>query len=163
MFFNVARSAPSFFGEARRVGRESKSGKDKMPVDMEVLRNAKTIAVVGLSSNPMRTSHGVAEYLQGQGYRIIPVNPQETEVLGEKAYPNLDAINEPVDIVNVFRRSEFVPEVVDGAIRIKAKSVWMQEGVQHEEAAQRAREAGLHVVQNKCILKAHAALRRSVV
>ncbi|HVW11133.1 MAG TPA: CoA-binding protein [Bryobacteraceae bacterium] len=126
-----------------------------MNVNSELLRNSRTIAVVGLSGNRRRPSYGVSEYMQSVGYRIIPVNPLETEVLGEKAYASLDAVPEPVDIVNVFRRSEFVPEIVDAAIRIGAKCVWMQEGVMHEEAAAKARAAGLQVVMNRCILKEH--------
>jgi len=126
-----------------------------MIVNSALLRDSKTIAVVGLSSNRRRPSFGVSEYMQSVGYRIIPVNPLETEVLGEKAFASLDAVPEPVDIVNVFRRSEFVPEIVDEAIRIGAKCVWMQEGVMHEGAAAKAREAGLEVVMNRCILKEH--------
>src|SRR3954454_10165866 len=98
----------------------------------EVLHSARTIAVVGLSGKRFRPSYGVAEYLQRSGYRIIPVNPTETEVLGERAYPDLESIPEPVDLVNIFRRSEFVPEVVESAIRIGAKAIWMQEDVIHE-------------------------------
>ncbi|MBI3208825.1 MAG: CoA-binding protein [Candidatus Solibacter usitatus] len=124
----------------------------------ELLRGSKTIAVVGLSSNPFRPSYGVSEYMQERGYRIIPVNPAETEVLGEKSYATLDEVPEKVDIVNVFRRSELVPEIVDDAIRIGARSVWMQEGVVHEDAAAKARAAGLFVVMDLCILKEHAAL-----
>jgi len=97
----------------------------------------------------------VAEYLQRAGYRIVPVNPRETEVLGEKCYPDLDAVPEAIDIVDIFRRSEFVLEIVEAAIRKQAKMVWMQEGVIHEEAARRAREAGLAVVMDHCILKDH--------
>jgi predicted CoA-binding protein len=122
----------------------------------QLLKNARTIAVVGLSSNKMRPSHGVAEYLQRAGYKIIPVNPNEVEVLGERAVARLEDIRERVDIVDIFRRSEFVPEVVESAIAIGAKAVWMQEGVIHEAAAQRARAAGLEVVMDKCILKEHA-------
>jgi predicted CoA-binding protein len=121
----------------------------------ELLRQAKTIAVVGLSNNPMRPSFGVSEYMQREGYRIIPVNPQETEILGEKCYARLEDIPEHVDIVDVFRRPEFVPEIVESAIRIGAGAVWLQEDVVHEAAAQRAREAGLTVVMDKCILKEH--------
>ena len=121
----------------------------------QILKNAKTIAVVGLSSNRARPSYGVSEYMQSVGYQIIPVNPAETELLGEKAYATLDEIPIPVDIVDIFRRSEFVPEIVDAAIRIGAKCVWMQEGVTHEEAAKKARAAGLEVVMDHCILKAH--------
>ena len=121
----------------------------------EILRTSRTIAVVGLSSKPMRPSFGVSEYMQRQGYRIIPVNPTETEILGEKAYADLYAVPEKVDIVNVFRAPQFVLPVVEAAIRIGAKVVWMQEGVINEEAAQKARDAGLEVVMNRCILKEH--------
>jgi hypothetical protein len=120
-----------------------------------LLRNSKIIAVVGLSSRRSRPSYGVSEYMQSKGYRIIPVNPNETEVLGEKAYSSLDEVPFAVDIVDVFRRSEQVPEVVDAAIRIGAKGIWMQEGVVHEEAADKARAAGLEVVMDRCILKEH--------
>ena len=121
----------------------------------QILKNAKTIAVVGLSRNRARPSYGVSEYMQSVGYRIIPVNPAETEILGEKVYASLDEIPIPIDIVDIFRRSEFVPEIVEAAIRIGAKCVWMQEGVIHEEAAKKARAAGLEVVMDHCILKAH--------
>ena len=124
----------------------------------EILRVCRTIAVVGLSAKRYRPSYGVAEYMQRAGYRIIPVNPHETEILGEKCYPDVESIPEPIDIVNVFRRSEFVPEIVEAAIRKGAKVVWMQEGVIHEEAARRAREAGLEVVMDRCILKDHRRL-----
>jgi uncharacterized protein len=120
-----------------------------------ILQSARTIAVVGLSGKRYRPSYGVAEYLQRSGYRIIPVNPEETEVLGEKSYPDLDSVPGPVDVVDIFRRSEFVPEIVEAAIRKGAKAVWMQEGVVHEEAAGRARQAGLAVVMDRCILKDH--------
>ena len=123
-----------------------------------VLRSARTIAVVGLSSKRYRPSHGVAEYMQSSGYRIIPVNPFETEVLGEKAYSELDRVPGTVDIVDIFRRSEFVPEIVEAAIRIGARAIWMQEGVVHEDAAARARAAGLEVVMDRCILKEHRRL-----
>src|SRR5690348_16126735 len=126
-----------------------------MIVNSAILRDSKTIAVVGLSSNRRRPSYGVSEYMQSMGYRIVPVNRRETEVLGDKAFASLDEVPEPVDIVNIFRRSEFVPEIVDAAIRIGAKCVWMQEGVVHEEAAAKARAAGLEVVMNRCILKEH--------
>lgn len=131
------------------------------PEITELLRSARTIAVVGLSSKRWRPSYGVSEYIQRQGYRIIPVNPHETEVLGEKAYPNLDAVPDKIDIVDIFRRSEFVPEIVDAAIRRGARAVWMQEGVVHEEAARRAAEAGLIVVMDRCILKEHRKLAGS--
>jgi uncharacterized protein len=122
----------------------------------EILEQGKTLAVVGLSSKIMRPSHGVADYMQSRGYRIIPVNPHEESVLGEKCYASLDAVPEPFDVVVIFRRSEFVPEVVDAAIRKGAKVIWMQEGVIHEQAAERARAAGLKVVMDRCILKEHA-------
>jgi predicted CoA-binding protein len=121
----------------------------------EILKNSRTIAVVGLSSRRHRPSYGVAEYLQSVGYRVIPVNPTETEVLGEKSYARLEDIPEHVDIVDIFRRSEFVPEIVESAIRIGARGVWMQEGVIHSQAAERARSAGLFVIMNACILKEH--------
>ncbi|HEY0704289.1 MAG TPA: CoA-binding protein [Candidatus Acidoferrales bacterium] len=122
----------------------------------EILKSSKTIAVVGLSGRKFRPSYGVAEYLQKAGYRIIPVNPQETEALGEKSYARLEDIPEKIDIVDIFRRSEFVPEIVDAAIKIGARAVWMQEGVIHSEAAEKARQAGLVVVMDHCILKEHA-------
>ncbi len=111
--------------------------------------------MVGLSGHRWRPSYGVSEYMQSAGYRIVPVNPNETEVLGEKSYATIDEIPEQIDIVDIFRRSEFVPEIVDAAIRIHAKCVWMQEGVVHEEAAAKARAAGLEVVMDRCILKEH--------
>jgi len=125
-----------------------------------LLGSAKTIAVVGLSGDVFRPSFGVAQYMQGQGYRIIPVNPNATEVLGETAYARLEDIPEKIDIVDVFRRSEFVPDVVDSAIAIGAKAVWLQEGVVHEAAAEKARAAGLLVVMDRCILKDHHRLMR---
>jgi hypothetical protein len=126
----------------------------------EILDSCRTIAVVGLSGKRYRPSYGVAEYMQKAGYRIIPVNPNESEVLGEKSYPDLDSVPEGVDIVDIFRRSEYVPEIVEAAIRKKAKAVWMQEGVIHEAAARRAEEAGLTVVMDRCILKDHRRLAR---
>lgn len=123
-----------------------------------LLQSARTIAVVGLSNKPWRASYGVSEYMQRAGYRIIPVNPEIAEVLGERSYPDVDAVPEPIDIVNIFRRSELVPEIVDAAIRVGAKAVWMQEGVIHEEAAARARAAGLTVVMDHCLLKEHRKL-----
>jgi uncharacterized protein len=123
-----------------------------------VLHSARTIAVVGLSSKRYRPSYGVAEYLKRAGYRIIPVNPLETEVLGERAYPDLDSIPGAIDIVDIFRRAEFVPEIVEAAIRKNARAVWMQEGVIHEAAASRAEAAGVAVVMDRCILKDHRRL-----
>lgn len=127
----------------------------------DILKSSKTIAVVGLSSKRYRPSYGVTEYMQRNGYRIIPVNPLEREVLGEKAYAKLDDVREPVDIVDIFRRSEFVPEIVEAAIRIGAKCVWMQEDVVHEEAAARAQAAGLTVIMDRCILKEHRRMAHS--
>jgi len=124
----------------------------------EILHSSRTIAVVGLSGKRFRPSYGVAEYLKRSGYRIIPVNPMEKEVLGERSYPDLDSIPEPVDLVDIFRRSEFVPEIVEAAIRKGAKAIWMQEGVIHERAAERAEAAGLAVVMDRCILKDHRRL-----
>ena len=118
-----------------------------------ILETCKTLAVVGLSSKHSRPSYGVSSYMQSHGYRIIPVNPNEDSVLGEKSYPALDDVPERFDAVVIFRRPDFVPDIVESAIRKGAKVVWMQEGVQHEAAARRAREAGLEVVQNRCILK----------
>lgn len=123
----------------------------------DLLRRAKTIAVVGLSTNPLRASHGVAAYLQARGYRIIPVNPAIPEVLGEKAYASVTEIpaGEKIDIVDIFRRPEHVPEIVEQAIRRGVPAIWMQESVIHEAAAERARQAGLFVVMDRCILKEH--------
>ena len=123
----------------------------------EILQRAKTVAVVGLSDNPLRPSHGVAAYLQDRGYHIVPVNPQIESALGQKAYPSLLEVPEKIDIVNIFRRPEFVEEVVDQAIRLKVPVIWMQEGVVHEKAAQKARQAGIIVVMDRCILKEHRA------
>lgn len=124
----------------------------------EILHAARTIAVVGLSGKRFRPSYGVAEYMKRSGYRIIPVNPHEVEVLGEKSYSDLDSVPDGIDIVNVFRRSEFVPAIVEAAIRKGAKAIWMQEGVVHEDAARRAEEAGLAVIMDRCILKDHRRL-----
>lgn len=135
------------------------SYKQNSDVVAQILRSAKTIAVVGLSSNPMRASNEVAAYLKNVGYRIIPVNPNEKEVLGEKAYARLEDVPEPVDIVNVFRKSEDVPPVAESAIRIKAKVFWMQLGIENAEAAEKARAAGLVVVENACMLVEHKRRR----
>ncbi len=121
----------------------------------EVLKTAKTIAVVGLTDSPLRPSYGVSHYMRSQGYRIIPVNPNIADWEGEKAYASLLDIPEKVDIVNVFRRPEFVPDIVEQALQIKAPVIWMQEGVIHEEAAEKARQAGVFVVMDCCILKEH--------
>ena len=121
----------------------------------QLLESARTIAVVGLTDTPMRPSYGVSHYMQSQGYRIIPVNPNITAWMGEKAYASLLDVPEKIDIVNVFRRPDAVPEVVEQAIQIKAPVIWMQEGVVHQEAANRARQAGIVVIMGKCILKEH--------
>lgn len=123
----------------------------------EALKTAKTIAVVGLSNNPMRPSHGVSVYMQSQGYRIIPVNPQVDVCLGEKAYPALLDVPGKIDIVNIFRRPEFVEEIVDQAIQLKVPSVWMQQGVIQAKAAEKARKAGIFVVMDRCILVEYQA------
>ena len=125
----------------------------------ELLRSSKVIAVVGLSSDEFRPSHGIAAYMQSQGYRIIPVNPNETEVLGEKAYARLEDVPEKIDMVDIFRRSEYVRGIVESAIKIGANAIWMQEGVVDEEAAKLARAAGLEVVMDRCILKDHRRLK----
>lgn len=127
----------------------------------DLLSRAKMIAVVGLSDNPMRASHGVAAYMQQQGYKIVPVNPQISEVLGEKSYPSLldvpsDLVKQ-VGLVDVFRRPEFVGEIVEQAIQLKIPAIWLQEGVINERAAEKARRAGMFVVMDRCILKEHRA------
>jgi predicted CoA-binding protein len=127
----------------------------------ELLKTAKTIAVVGLSNSPLRASFGVSAYMQGEGYRIIPVNPNLREpVLGEQPYASLTDVPERIDIVDIFRRSEFVPEVVDQAIQLGVPAIWMQEGVIHEAAAAKARQEGLFVVMDRCILQEHRARLR---
>ena len=123
----------------------------------ELLQRAKTIAVVGLSNSPLRPSHGVSAYMQTHGYRIIPVNPQITEALGETAYNSLLDVPEKIDIVNVFRRPEFVGEIVEQAIQLKIPAIWMQEEVINEEAAEKARQHGIFVIMDRCILKEHKA------
>lgn len=124
---------------------------------LDLLKRAKTIAVVGLSDSPLRPSHGVSAYMQTQGYRIIPVNPKVKIALGEKAYPSLLDVPEKIDIVNIFRRSEYVNEIVDQAIQLKVPAIWMQEDIVNEPAAQKARQAGLFVIMDHCILKEHRA------
>ena len=126
----------------------------------EILEKARTIAVVGLSSSPLRPSYGVAAYMQTHGYRIIPVNPTINGALGEKAYAMLHDVPEKIDIVDVFRRPEFVMEVVEQAIALKVPCLWMQEDVVNEEAAEKARQAGLFVVMDRCILKEHRKRHR---
>jgi len=123
----------------------------------DLLKRARTIAVVGLSDSPLRPSHGVAAYMQSQGYRIIPVNPQVDESLGEKSYPSLLEVPHTIDLVNVFRRPEYVGGIVEQAIQLKVKAIWLQEDVINEAAAQKARQAGIFVVMDRCILKEHRA------
>jgi uncharacterized protein len=123
----------------------------------DLLTRAKTIAVVGLSDCPLRPSHGVSAYMQAQGYKVIPVNPQISEALGEKSYPSLLDLPEKIDIVNIFRRPQFVDAIVDQAIQLKIPAVWMQEEVINERAAEKARKAGMFVAMDLCILKEHKA------
>jgi predicted CoA-binding protein len=127
----------------------------------EILKRYKTIAVVGLSSNPMRPSHAVASYIQNAGYRIIPVNPNEREVLGEKSYPRVEDVPEKIEIVDIFRRAEDIPPVVEGAIRVGAKVVWMQLGIVNDEAGEKARAAGITVVMDACLLVEHKKRKHS--
>ncbi|MCL0056492.1 CoA-binding protein [Dehalococcoidia bacterium] len=129
-----------------------------MGIEEEILNSSKTIAVVGLSPRRERPSFTVASYLKEQGFSIIPVNPTVAEILGERSYPDLSSIPGRVDVVDIFRRSEEVLPIVEEAIKIGAKSVWMQEGVINEDAASRAREAGLLVIMDKCMLKEHRRL-----
>ena len=142
-------------------GAENAANPSADPI-ADILRTQKTIAVVGLSSNPMRPSHGVAAYMQAAGYRIIPVNPNETEVLGEKSYARLEDVPEKIDIVDIFRRAEEVAPAVESAIRVGAKVVWMQLGIENEEAAEKARAAGLVVIEDACILMEHRKRARSL-
>lgn len=121
-----------------------------------ILQKYKTLAVVGLSSKASRPSCGVAAYMQRHGYRIIPVNPKESIVLGERSYPDLDSVPEAAEVVVIFRQPQHVPAIVESAIRRQARVIWMQEGVAHAKAAAQARAAGLEVVQDRCILKEHA-------
>jgi len=123
----------------------------------DLLKRAKTIAVVGLSNSPLRPSHGVSAYMQSHGYRIIPVNPQITEALGERAYPSLLQVPGKIDIVNIFRRPEYVEEIVDQAIQLKVPVIWMQEEIVNEPAAEKARRYGIFVIMDRCLLKEHRA------
>jgi hypothetical protein len=125
-----------------------------------ILESAQVVAMVGLSAKPERDSHRVAKYLQEHGYRIIPVNPAEEEILGERSYPDLEAVPAPVDVVDVFRRPEHVPAIADQAQAIGAKVLWLQKGVRNDEAAERARQAGLTVVQDQCMMQDHKLLLR---
>ena len=123
----------------------------------DLLSRIRTIAVVGLSDSPLRPSHGVSAYMQLQGYRIIPVNPRITEALGENSYPSLLDVPDKIDLVDVFRRPEFVDEIVEQAIQLKIPAIWMQEDVINERAAEKARKAGMFVVMDRCVLKEHRA------
>jgi predicted CoA-binding protein len=128
----------------------------------DILTKYKMIAVVGLSSNPARPSYGVTEYMQASGYQIIPVNPNETDVLGEPSYASLEEVPQKIEIVDIFRRVEDVPPVVDAAIRAGAKVIWMQQGIANEAAAEKARAAGLTVVMDACILVEHKRRRQKL-
>jgi len=125
----------------------------------ELLDKSRTIAVVGLSGKPERDSFKVAQYMQKQGYKIIPINPKVERVLGEKAYPDLPSVPEPVDIVNIFRRSEHILPVVDEALKISPLAIWMQLGIVNEEAAEIAEKAGILVIMDKCIMVEHRRLK----
>ncbi len=129
-----------------------------MSIEKEILDSCKVVAIVGLSSRIERPSNHVALYLQSRGYRIIPVNPGEQEILGEVCYPDLKSIPDPIDVVDIFRKSEEVPPIVEEAIKIGAKAVWMQEGVVNPDAASRAQKAGLKVVMDRCMLKEHVKI-----
>ena len=131
-----------------------------MSLEEDILGKYKTVAVVGLSSNSERPSHRVARYLKEQGYRIIPVNPRETEVLGERSYPDLCAVPEPIEVVDIFRDPKAVPRVVAQAMYVGAKAVWMQEGIVHQAAAARARRAGIAVVMDRCMMKEHRRIMK---
>ena len=131
-----------------------------MSVEAEILKSSRAVAIVGLSPKPTRPSCKVATYLKKKGYKIISVNPELKEVLGEPSYPDFSSIPERVDVVDIFRRSEEVPAIVEEAIKVGAKAVWMQEGVINESAASRAKEAGLMVVMNKCMRKEHGKLQK---
>lgn len=126
-----------------------------------ILEQTKTVAVVGLSPNPERPSHGIAQYLQEQGYRIIPINPMVEKVLGETSYPHLKVVPETVDVVQIFRRPEDIPSIAEDAIAIGAKIIWMQVGIVHQEAAEQARRAGLQVVMDRCMRATHRELSAS--
>ena len=130
-----------------------------MHIIEQIMKQSETIAIVGLSPNPERPSYGVALYLQQQGYRVIPVNPTVPEVLGEKSYASLSAVPEQVDMVDIFRRTEDVPPIVEEAIAKGVRVIWMQEGIVHEDAARKAREAGVDVVMDRCTMKEHKHLK----
>ena len=124
----------------------------------DILLSARTIASVGVSSSPQKESYGIVQYLKNQGYRMIPINPTADEIMGQKCYPDLESVPEPIDVVQVFRKPEDVPPVVESAIKIGAKVVWMQEGIVNDDAAQKARDAGLQVVMDACMRATHRRL-----
>jgi len=150
---------PAEFGFPRRPSLQyfAMSSSPQPDPIADLLKRSKTIAVVGLSNRPLRPSHGVSAYMQTNGYRIIPVNPKIHGALGEKAYASLLDVPDKIDIVNIFRRPEFVEEIVDQAIQLKVPAIWMQEEVVNEKAAEKARQAGIFVIMDHCILKEHKA------
>jgi len=153
-FLSIATGRGRFRRRGERLFEKALTQSDPI---YELLSRAKTIAVVGLSESPMRPSHGVSAYMQAEGYKIIPVNPRITEALGEKAYPSLLEVRERIDLVDVFRRPEYVDEIVEQAIQLKIPAIWLQEGVVNERAAEKARKAGMFVVMDRCVLKEHRA------
>ena len=153
-------TSPGDFPRHKQWSEQMDKSNETTPKQIEdILKNAKTVAVVGMSDKPHRASYRVADYLKKHGYRIIPVNPRLEEALGEKAYGCLDEISEKVDIVDIFRKTEAIPDVVDKAIEIKAGTVWMQLELVHEAAASKAREAGLNVVMDRCVKIEHEIRR----
>ncbi len=141
-------------GTKQQPGPGQSAGAEEITV---ILRESRVVAVVGLSPDPARPSYQVAKYLQAHGYRIVPINPGCTQVLGEQCYPSLQDVPFPLDVVDIFRKAEAIPAIVEEAIRVQARVVWMQLGLEHEEAAQRARERGLQVVMNRCMKIEHEA------
>lgn len=150
-------AAPAMSSRAHNIGEDTPVSSTQDDTITKLLKRARNIAVVGLSSSPLRPSHGVAAYMQSQGYHIIPVNPTIEEALGERSYASLLDVPEKIDIVNIFRRPEFLEEVVDQAIQLKVPAIWMQEEVVNETAADKARKAGIFVIMDRCILKEHRA------
>ncbi len=131
-----------------------------MGIEQDILKSCRTIAVIGLSADAHKASHRVSGYLLKQGYKVIPVNPNESQILGQKCYPSLTDVPEKIDVVNIFRKSEDVPPVVEEAIKAGVKAVWIQEGIINEESAQKARQAGVNVVMDRCILKEHVRMQK---
>ncbi len=149
----------SVVAQLRDAADRGQERDDEERLIIQILKESKTIAVVGLSPDPSRPSHGVARYLMEQGYQVIPVNPMVNQVLGQKSYPDLTAVPERVDVVDIFRSPEHVPPIVEAAIVKGVPTVWMQEGVINQEAARRAREAGLRVMMDRCMMKEHLRLK----